>query len=50
MRKFPGGLEVRILDLHCCGPGSVTTWRTEILKAAWHGKKNKNKQVKLIYL
>ena len=29
--EFPGGLVVRILGFHCCGPGSVPGRGTEIL-------------------
>ena len=39
--EFPGGLVVRILGFHCCDPGSVPGWGTEIWQAVWHSHKKK---------
>ena len=36
---FSGGLLVRTWCFHCCGPGSIHGWGTEILQAAQHGQK-----------
>ena len=40
-REFPGGLVVKILGFHCRGPSSIPGRGTEILQAAWRGKKQK---------
>ena len=39
--EFPGGLVVRILGFYCCGLGSASDWRTEILQAMRHGGEKK---------
>ena len=33
---------VRIPGFHCCGPGSIPGWGTEVLQAAQRGQKKKN--------
>ena len=43
LRAFPGGLVVRILGFHCCGPGSIPGRGTEILQSHV-AKKNKTKR------
>ena len=40
-QDFPGGLVVGILGFHCCSPGSIPGWGTEILQATWWVQKNK---------
>ena len=43
--EFPGGLVVRILGFHCCGPGSIPGWETEIPQAVQRGQKKKKNSV-----
>ena len=42
--EFPAYLVVRIPDFHCCGPGSIPGWGTEIPQAMQHGQKRKKKK------
>ena len=48
--EIPGGLVVRTQHVHCCDPGSIPGWQTEILMShAARPKINKiakNKQIK----
>ena len=39
-----GCLVIRVLDLHCCGLGSIPGWRIEIPLAMQHGQKKKKKK------
>ena len=41
---FPGCLVLRIQCFHCCGPGSVSGWGTEIPQDTWHGQNKKIKK------
>ena len=34
-----------ILGFHCCGPGSIPDWGTEILQAVQHGQKMKKRNL-----
>ena len=42
--EFPGGLVVRIPGFHCCGPGSIPGWETEIAQAAQPKEKRKKRK------
>ena len=42
VRWFPGGRVVRIWRFHCCGPGSIPDWETEIPQAVLGGTNNNN--------
>ena len=44
-REFPGGLVVRILGFHYCGPDSIPGQGTEILQAVWHGQTKKKQKI-----
>ena len=36
---------VRILGFHCCGPGSIPGWGTEIPQASGEAKKKKKNDI-----
>lgn len=42
LRKFPGGLVVKIPGFQCGDPGSIPDKGTEILQAQQHDQKNKS--------
>ena len=43
-REFPGSLMVRIPGFHCCVPGSISGWGTDISQAALYSQKKKRKK------
>ena len=44
LRDFTDSPVVKTLLLHCRGTGSIPSWDTKIVHAAWHSQKIKNKK------
>ena len=44
MIELPGCLVVKIKHFHCCSPGSIPGWGTEIMQATWCSQKGKKKR------
>ena len=39
LKEFPGGLLVRVLGFHCCGPGSILGEGSETPQVMWRSQK-----------